>query len=102
MSFRSIPLFIAPVLSLAIVVWVMLCILFGFPGQELKATSLGFLAFISAAVCGHTAHRLYPRRSTPAFRAPFLVNAAGLAAFLSWIALSFLSVAWQHLVHRAA
>jgi hypothetical protein len=102
MPLRSVPLFIAPVVSLAIFVWVVLCIVFGFAGQEQKATSLFFLGFISAAVCSHTARRLYPSRSAPASRAPFLLNAAGLATFLSWIALSLLSSAWQHLVHRGA
>jgi hypothetical protein len=102
MSLRSIPLFIAPVLSFAIVVWVVLCLLFGFPGQELKATSLGFLAFVSAGVCRYTSLRLYPRRAVSDFRAAYLVNAAGFATILIWLVLMILSGVWQHLIHRAA
>ncbi len=101
-SLRSISLFIAPVVSFATVAWVVLCLLFGFPGQEQKATSVALLGFASAGVCAYTTGRLYPRRSTPDFRAPFLLNAAGLAAILSWIALSYFSAMWQHLMHRAA
>src|SRR5262249_30439833 len=100
-SIRSIPLFIAPVVSFAILVWVVLCLLFGWAGQELKGTSLAFLALVVGGICAYTARRLYPRRSAPDVRAAFLLNGAGLAAFLSWFALLALSGAWQYLIDRA-
>ena len=97
----SVPLFIAPVVSFGISVWVALCLLFGWAGQELKGTSLAFLALVAAAICAYTARRLYPRRLVPDFRAAFLLNAAGLAAFLSWFGLLSLSGMWQYLIHWA-
>jgi hypothetical protein len=94
-------LFIAPVVSFAILAWVALCLLFGFAGQEQTATSMGLLAFLSAGVCTDTARRLYPRRALPEFRALFLLNVAGVAGILSWFARSLLSAAWQYLIPRA-
>ncbi len=88
--------------AFAIIVWVVLCLLFGYSGQERTKASVGFLALASVAVCAYSTGRLYPRRATPDLRAAFLLNAAGLAAIVIWFALSLLSVAWQYLMHRAA
>ena len=102
MPLRYLPWFIAPIAAFAIVVWGVLCILFGFSGQERTAESAGILALIAAPICGASARRLYPGRTMPEWRAGFLLNAAGLTAILVWFALSLLIPFWQYLIHRGA
>jgi hypothetical protein len=101
-TLRSIPLYIAPIMAFAIIVWIALCMFAPPAGEASQAELVGLLAYASIGVCAYTVGRLSPRRKAPDLRIPFFLNAAGLAVLLGWFALSLLSGLWHNLLQRAA
>jgi hypothetical protein len=100
-TLRSLPLYLAPIVAFAIIVWAILCALAPPPGPHSEAELVGLLAIVAAAVCAFSSGRLYPHRETPDLRAPFFLNAAGLAVLVAWFALGLFDILWHVLLHRA-
>jgi hypothetical protein len=96
------PLYLAPIVAFAIIVWAVLCAISPPPFPHTQAELVGFLSVLSAAVCALTCSRLYPRRETPDLRIPFFLNAAGLSALIAWFALGLFIGLWQTFLHRGA
>jgi hypothetical protein len=101
-TLRALPLYLAPIVLFAIIVWAVLCAIAPPPFPHTQAELVGLLALLGAAICAFTAGRLYPRREVPDLRIPFFLNAAGLAVILGWFAISLLVFLWQSFIHRAA
>ena len=90
---RSLILCIAPLLTLALIVW---------PLPRYYTEAVGLTVFVLLLLCAFTASRLSKDRRIPDLRIPFFLNLAGALGLAALLARSLTFALWYYITHRAA